>query len=251
MRGVVAIVPALGLFVAGAIGVGDAKAAEPVKTRAVVELFTSQGCSSCPAADKLLGELAEDPSIVAVTMPVDYWDYLGWKDTLANPKFTARQRAYAHARGDRQVYTPQTVINGQVHALGSSRADIEQAIIKTSGGSEAAMSVPIALALEDGKIRVKAAGGGAEGAEVWICGLQKIINVDIGRGENRGRTVQYHNVMRRWLKVGDWSGKAGEWTVPLENIAGDGVDSVAVYLQRGRRDEPGAMLGAAFLPLTK
>src|SRR5712692_7021322 len=92
--------------------------------RAVIELFTSQGCSSCPAADKLLGELARDPSIVAMSLPIDYWDYLGWKDTLAKPRHAVRQRAYAQLRGDREVYTPQVVINGVAHALGSDKTAI-------------------------------------------------------------------------------------------------------------------------------
>ena len=93
--------------------------AEP---RGVIELFTSQGCSSCPAADKLVGELALDPSLVSISLPIDYWDYLGWKDTLADPRNTARQKAYSKVRGDREVYTPQVVVNGSVHALGSDRA---------------------------------------------------------------------------------------------------------------------------------
>ena len=90
--------------------------AEP---RAVVELFTSQGCSSCPAADRLLGELGKDPDLLALSLPIDYWDYLGWKDTLASPGHSARQRAYAKVRGDREVYTPQIVVNGATHVLGS------------------------------------------------------------------------------------------------------------------------------------
>src|SRR3954467_7350296 len=101
------------------------------ETRAVLELFTSQGCSSCPAADKLLGELASDPSLISISLPIDYWDYLGWKDTLADPRHTARQRAYSGVRGDREVYTPQVVVNGSVHALGSDRSAIEQAILKS------------------------------------------------------------------------------------------------------------------------
>ena len=99
--------------------------------RALIELFTSQGCSSCPPADKLLGELAADPSLVALSDPIDYWDYLGWKDTLASPAHSARQRAYAHVRGDREVYTPQIVVNGATHVLGSDRAAIERAISQT------------------------------------------------------------------------------------------------------------------------
>ncbi len=102
--------------------------AEP---RALLELFTSQGCSSCPPADKLLGDFANDPSLVALSVPIDYWDYLGWKDTLASPADTARQRAYAHMRGDRQVYTPQIVVNGGVHVLGSDRAAVERVITQT------------------------------------------------------------------------------------------------------------------------
>ncbi len=118
--------------------------------RAVIELFTSQGCSSCPAADKLLGELAADPSLVAISVPIDYWDYLGWKDTLADPRNTARQKAYAHARGDGQVYTPQVVVNGSLHVLGSDKAAIEHAIAKSR--KHGAMSLPpVTLALADGR----------------------------------------------------------------------------------------------------
>src|SRR3954464_14859031 len=102
--------------------------AEP---RGVIELFTSQGCSSCPPADKLVGELAADPSLVSISLPIDYWDYLGWKDTLADPRHAARQRAYSKLRGDREVYTPQVVVNGVLHALGSDRAAIEKAIAKS------------------------------------------------------------------------------------------------------------------------
>jgi hypothetical protein len=112
--------------------------------RAVVELFTSQGCSSCPPADRIIGELAKDPSIIALSMPIDYWDYLGWKDTLADARFSARQKAYSQMRGDRDVYTPQVVVNGSVHVIGSDRAGIESAIgnTKKAGG---VMSVPVTM----------------------------------------------------------------------------------------------------------
>ena len=129
--------------------------AEP---RAVIELFTSQGCSSCPPADQLLGELADDPSLVSVSVPVDYWDYLGWKDTLADPRNTARQKAYAHARGDGQVYTPQVVVNGTLHALGSDKAAIELAIAASL--KNGAMSLVPTLALAESTLR--AAGSLAE-----------------------------------------------------------------------------------------
>src|SRR5437868_13003779 len=108
--------------------------AEP---RAVIELFTSQGCSSCPAADKLIAEYSRDPSVIALSLAVDYWDYLGWKDTLALSGHTSRQRAYAKARGDREVYTPQVVIDGAEHALGSDKAAIEKTIRQTREQSSA------------------------------------------------------------------------------------------------------------------
>src|SRR5689334_9647632 len=113
--------------------------AEP---KAVVELFTSQGCSSCPPADKVLGELARDPSLIALSLPVDYWDYLGWKDTLALRGHGIRQRGYAETRGDRSVYTPQVVVNGVVHALGSDKNAIEKAIATSRTKSEA-LSIPV------------------------------------------------------------------------------------------------------------
>src|SRR5205085_12095966 len=122
-------------------------------TRAVVELFTSQGCSSCPPADKLLGELAADPSLVSISLPIDYWDYLGWKDTLADPRHAARQRAYSKLRGDREVYTPQVVVNGVLHALGSDRSAIERAVAQ-SHGNPATLAVSVLLTVAGGMLTV-------------------------------------------------------------------------------------------------
>src|SRR6202521_1484024 len=128
--------------------------AEP---RAVVELFTSQGCSSCPPADKVIGELAKDPSVIALSMPIDYWDYLGWKDTLADARFSARQKAYSKMRGDREVYTPQVVVNGSAHVIGSDRAGIESAIAKKADG---VMSVPVSMTLSGKQINISVAASG-------------------------------------------------------------------------------------------
>jgi hypothetical protein len=216
--------------------------------RAVIELFTSQGCSSCPAADKLVGELAKDPSLIALSLPIDYWDYLGWKDTLADPRFSARQRAYSHMRGDRDVYTPQVIVNGSAHVLGSDRAGIEQAAARSDGD---AMSIPVSIKQADKLLSVSVAAGHghADHGEIWICAISKSVPITIGRGENRGREVVYHNVVRNWLKVGDWTGKAGSWNVPLENIKSAGIDAAVVYVQDGDHENPGAMLGAAYTPL--
>jgi len=117
--------------------------AEP---RALLELFTSQGCSSCPAADKMLGDLANDSSLVALSVPIDYWDYLGWKDTLASPGHSARQRAYSRVRGDRQVYTPQIVVNGSMHVLGSDRAAVDRMIAQTDQKASV-MSLPVSACI--------------------------------------------------------------------------------------------------------
>jgi hypothetical protein len=220
--------------------------------RAVVELFTSQGCSSCPPADKVLGELAKDPSVVALSLPIDYWDYLGWKDTLADARFSARQKAYSRMRGDREVYTPQVVVNGSVHVIGSDWKGIESAIGDTRK-ADGVMSVPVTMTQSGKQITVSVAasstGPAAMHGEVWICSISKSVPISIGRGENSGREVTYYNVVRNLLKVGDWNGTSGSWTVPLENITREGVDAAVVYVQDGNRDRPGPMLGAAFTSL--
>jgi hypothetical protein len=218
--------------------------------RALLELFTSQGCASCPAADKLLGELVKDPSLVALSLPIDIWDYLGWKDTLASPADSARQRAYAHMRGDRQVYTPQLVVNGMMHVLGSDRAAIERAIAK-SDGNAAIMSVPVQLSVggSDLTVKVGAANTTHVSGEVWLCPVAQAVTVAIRRGENRGRTVTYHNVVRHWLKLGDWTGTGSTWNVPISKIRTGLVDAAAVMVQEGTYAKPGIILGAAFTPV--
>ncbi len=191
--------------------------------------------------------------MIALTMPVDYWDYLGWKDTLADSRFTARQKAYSHMRGDRDVYTPQVVVNGALHVIGSDRGKIENAIATTRSDAGRTMSVPVSVTQGDKQITVTVAASkspptGLHG-EVWICSVSKAVPITIGRGENRGHEITYHNVVRNWLKVGDWNGTAANWTVPLENVAREGIDAAVVYVQDGSRDRPGAMLGAAMTSL--
>ena len=222
--------------------------AEP---RAVIELFTSQGCSSCPAADKLLGELSRDPSIVTMSLPVDYWDYLGWKDTLALHGHSDRQRGYAEVRGDREVYTPQVVVNGVVHVLGSDKAAIEKAIAQTRRDS-AVLALPVSVTVADGKVTVNVPAAKDEHriGEVWLCPISSKISVEVGRGENNGRTLTYHNVVRRWVKLGDWSGKAETFTVPLSEIPkGEyslkDIDRLDIVVQSGVSAKPSLMLGTA------
>ena len=220
---------------------GQAASAEP---RAVIELFTSQGCSSCPPADALLGKLAHDPNVIALSLPIDYWDYIGWKDTLALAGHTNRQKAYSRVRGDRGVYTPQAIVNGAAQALGSDATDIERAIGQSHRNSET-LSIPLSLSAADDKVVVNAPAAKTpdERGEVWLC------PVAIGRGENQGRKITYHNAVRRWIKLGEWNGTPATWTVPLKDVRMAGVDAVAVLLQSGTAARPGPMLGAAMTSL--
>lgn len=216
--------------------------------RVVVELFTSQGCSSCPAADKLLGELAKDPSVLPISLSVDYWDYLGWKDTLALPGHVKRQRAYAVGRGDHAVYTPQAVINGTTHVLGSDRQAIERAVKQARTNAQ----LPLKVAVADGKINVEipAAKQPGQSAEVWLCPLSKAVPVQIGRGENRGQSVIYTNVVRGWIKLGEWKGEQLVLSKPVSEILAKGkFDAVAILVQGGKSEAPGSVYGAATAPL--
>lgn len=219
--------------------------AEPL---GVIELFTSQGCSSCPPADKLAGELARDPSLIVLSLPVDYWDYLGWKDTLALPGHTNRQRAYSKARGDREVYTPQAVVNGVKHVLGSDKAAIENAIAQTHD-QPGTLSLPVSLSVAGERISVSlpVAKNGAPKGEVWLCPINTNAEVAIGRGENSGHTITYHNVVRRWVKLGEWTGAAQTFTLPTQDVAG--ADAVVVLVQSGTKEAPGNMLGASIASL--
>jgi hypothetical protein len=225
-----------------------ASAGEP---RAVIELFTSQGCSSCPPADKLMGELSRDPSLITMSLPVDYWDYLGWKDTLALHGHSTRERAYADARGDREVYTPQVVVNGVAHVVGSDKGAIEQAIEQTRHNA-APLVVPVTMTVADGKVTVNVPASAKDqaSAEVWLCPITNKAQVEINRGENRGHTLAYYNVVRRWVKLGTWSGKAESFSVPLASLPDtdfslQDIDRLTVVVQSGVAAKPGLMLGAA------
>jgi hypothetical protein len=220
------------------------------ETRGVVELFTSQGCSSCPPADKLAGELAHDPSLIVMSLAIDYWDYLGWKDTLALPGHTNRQRAYSKVRGDREVYTPQAVVNGVVHTLGSDKGAIENAVEQTRK-QDGTLSLPLNMTVANDNISISipAAANASPNGEIWLCPITRNVSVPIGKGENTGHTVIYHNVVRRWVKLGVWNGTATTWSIPVADFKSEGVDAVAVILQSGVASAPGPMVGAAFLSL--
>jgi hypothetical protein len=234
----------LSLLAALALAPATAMAADKV---AVVELFTSQGCSSCPKADKLLGEYATDPRLIALSLSVDYWDYLGWRDTLALHAHTKRQKGYAAYRGDRQIYTPQLVINGTSEAIGNDRRAIDEAV--TSAERLGALRVPVELRRDGQHVQIEIGAGNGPSATVWVVSYLSTKPVAIERGENRGKTVTYHNVVRSWTKIGDWNGAAVRFSRPIVEISAADADHAAVLLQAGSVETPGAIRGAASLSL--
>ncbi len=215
-------------------------------TKAVIELFTSQGCSSCPAADHLLGELAMDERLLALSLPVDYWDYLGWRDTLALHTHSVRQKVYAETRGDRQVYTPQVVINGVAQAIGSDRNAIERAVAGAEVKSK--LTVPVSVKRSGGNVEIEVGAAAGTPASVWVLAVTRATSVAIARGENRGKTVTYHNVVRSWTRVGEWTGKPVRTSLPVAALTG--ADAAVILIQEaGSVEEPGRISGAAMLAL--
>ncbi len=215
--------------------------------KAVLELFTSQGCSSCPKADELASELARDKDLLLLTFPVDYWDYLGWKDTLGSAAHSARQRAYAMVRGDRKVFTPQMVVNGRAQCQGSDRADIEAAIEKT--GAEAnLLSVPAEVAEANGQIEVAMPESAQRESEVWLVAVASQRTVEIDGGENKSRTVSYTNVVRQMTRLGAFTGKPAHFTVPRSEAVPVDADRYFVLVQEGSGSMPGVILGIAEAP---
>lgn len=220
--------------------------AEP-QPKTVLELYTSQGCSSCPAADALLKSYLQRPEVIALSLSVDYWDYLGWKDTLADGAYTRRQKYYAKTRGDGRIYTPQIVINGLAHANGAHAGEIEQAITKTSG-KLAGERVPVRLSIVDHNLVIET-GAVAEGdkpreATIWFAAIQKEAKIPVRGGENNGRTLTYYNVVRDLKAVGTWTGKPATVKLERASVMKPETESCAVLLQAG---QTGPILGAAFL----
>lgn len=244
MTGIMASRLKLLLAAAGMAALLQPALAEP--PRAVVELFTSQGCSNCPPADELLVEYSRQPDIVALSFPVNYWDYLGWKDTLAHADFTARQKDYAHARSDRQVFTPQVIVNGKKSCVGSDKAQIEKAIQMTLKG-RSSLPVDVTVQEQNGTVVVSLNEVGEPAqreAEVWVLPVLRSQTVPIERGENKGKTVTYANVVRGLNRIGEWRGGSARFEVPAET-ARRGGDGYVVLLQTVHEDRPSVILGAA------
>lgn len=212
-----------------------------------VELFTSQGCSSCPPADKILGELTGRKDVIALTFPVDYWDYLGWKDTLASSANTKRQYAYAKARRDRQVYTPQMVLNGRHHVIGNRRAQVFGKIRELSRAKNTAY---VQVKIKSRKDTITVTTGAPPSkiankkATLWLIMFNKKVTIPIKHGENSGRTISYYNVVRQMLPLGKWTGKSMKVTLPKAELIAQGYDGCIALLQV---NNSGPVLGVAAL----
>ena len=233
----------IGALMTLAAGLSDPAAAQQQKRMDVLELFTSQGCASCPPADALLRKLAERDDIIAISLPVSYWDHLGWKDTLAREAFNNRQYRYAKARGDRDVYTPQMVVNGLTHVVGSRHEEIESALAKT-GRLLDPVTVPITVRLQNDMVEIETgaapAGSTYRMGQIFVVCYESSVDVAIRRGENTGRSISYTNVVREWLPAGKWKGEPARFKFKIPRT--ESFDAIAVLLQA---DDSHAMIGAA------
>lgn len=230
----------LGLVALAAGWSVPAAAQEPAPV--VVELYTSQGCNSCPPADAFLGELARQPGVIALGFHVDYWNYLGWHDPYSNKKFTYRQKEYAMALRQTGVYTPQMVIQGRRGEVGSDRRSVLRAIAEARKAKSAATVV--LEKLEGGRLRavVSAANGGAKGAYVWLALFDRRHATKVPRGENEGKTLTNYHVVREWKKLGQLEGEKAEFAVGAAGENGEKRSGAAVLVQHGKG---GPILGAA------
>ena len=232
------------LLMAASIPFGASAEEWSARPTAVVELFTSQGCSSCVAADAFLAELAKRQDVVAISLHVDYWDYLGWRDTMAEPSHSDRQRDYASVRGSQRVYTPQMIVNGTHDFVGSDREAVEAAI------EEASLPVPVTMRHGDGTVEIEVGEMPIPGmmrTTIRLVLLTSEADVIIAQGENAGSTIEYYNVARTMRPVGMWDGSTVKITLPEDELMADGVDACAVLVQEDLPEGPGAILGAAWL----
>jgi hypothetical protein len=220
--------------IAGLMGsrTGSAASRSPV----VVELFTSQGCSSCPPADAFMRDLVKQPGVIAVSYNVDYWDYLGWRDTLGSPVFSRRQRDYARRRGDGKVYTPQMVIDGRRHEVGSRRKAVYAAIAE-EGALPGDTTVPMHASETPSEIVIDVGGAPTDRIKqestIWVLVVEPQVVVPITRGENAGSKISYSNVVRRMIPAGMWHGEATTLKLPKADLMADAGEFCVALLQVG------------------
>lgn len=226
------------LFLLSSSALAEQMRLEP---RAVVELFTSQGCSSCPPADEILSELSGRDDVIALAYHVDYWDYIGWPDTFGSAANSDLQRAYASAQGKNRIYTPQLMINGAKDVVGSRRADVENGLARTQ------LNVPIRLENDNGYLQVVIGGDTTlPEANVWLVTFRDNAEVDIQRGENRGKVLTYSKIVTDRQVLGMWEPDTGAHIkLPLDKILLSEGDGAAILVQEDVNGLPGRILGAA------
>ncbi|TMV87789.1 DUF1223 domain-containing protein [Thioclava sp. BHET1] len=205
----------------------------------VVELYTSQGCSSCPPADALFSEYADRDDVLALALHVDYWDYLGWKDPFGRAEFTARQKSYARAAGERTIYTPQMMIEGTQALVGVQRDELKAAI-KDDLDAPQPVTLDISGSKGDYQLALAADPPLSQPAVVQIVRYLPEARVDILRGENAGQTVDYRNIVTEWRTVAEWDGK----TPTQLNVRFTGKDKAAVIVQMLKPGARTPLLGA-------
>lgn len=211
----------------------------------VVELFTSQGCSSCPPADAFLGELAERDDVIALSFHVDYWNYIGWDDQFSLTESTTRQRDYGRRLGKAYVYTPQIVVDGRAEAVGSNRNAVDNLIKMARAAQKVDIEVEHGA---DGTARIRLPAGNTVPADVWIGFYDADHSTDVEAGENRGVTVSNANVVRSFKRIARWTGIQLDETVDLAALGAKGRDGCVIIVQAARG---GPVLAAAAFPLTK
>jgi hypothetical protein len=220
-----------------------ASAGSPV----VVELFTSQGCSSCPPADEYLGELTQRADIIPLAFHVDYWNYIGWTDPFASKQMTHRQKAYSRALGQRYIYTPEIVVNGATQEVGSNRRGVEALI--EAARQEKQTGPAISLTREDkGKIRLHIGAAAPRAAKqiatVWLVKFDREHRTTVVVGENEGRTLTDYNAVRTLHQLGSWTGEALDIVYDANEPDEPGNGGCAVLVQR---DGVGPIIAAAML----
>lgn len=217
--------------------------AEQLRTEPVVvlELFTSQGCSSCPPADAVLTEYDERSDVVALAYHVDYWDYIGWRDTFGDAAFSDLQRKYAAAQGKNRVYTPQLMINGTQDVVGSRPKDVAGAV------AHATLAIPVHIAPDDSMLAIDIAqASDLPESEVWLVTYKSEAVVDVERGENSGRSLRYSQIVTGRQLLGMWEPDLGAHIkLPLDELLGETSDGLAILVQEDRGGLPGRILGAA------
>ena len=217
------------------------------KRQVVLELYTSQGCGSCPPADALIGRLSDRPDVLALSLPVTYWDMLGWKDTLASEANTRRQKAYAAAMGRGGVYTPQIIVDGVTDVIGSRETQVEGAINARRADMR---EVPVALSASPNALHI-AVGALPEkngnDATVWLMHVLDHASVRVGAGENSGRKLDYRNVVREVRAVALWKGQPLSLDIPRTDQNVPGYDSIAVLVQEGTY---GRIIGARMIEIS-